>query len=137
MDHRLRQIGRIVQEGAQETYRAQLQGKAQPVGLASLLGNPLTVVVVQMEIAAKFVGGGRSRKAAVTLTLRSGEETDRHGRKGGRGFAKQLSFANGGRKGFLRVKAVSQKWLAKAKPFARLLAKPYPDEDRLRARFEL
>jgi hypothetical protein len=38
---------------------------------------------------------------------------------------------------FPRVNAVLQKYLAKGKVFARIFAKPYQDEDRLRTRFDL
>ena len=57
---------------------------AIPAGWAFLaLSNPLTVVVVQMEIAAKFLRGWRSRKTAATFSLRSG---DRHGRREEKGL---------------------------------------------------
>jgi hypothetical protein len=40
-------------------------------------------------------------------------------------------------KSVFRVNAVLQKYLAKGKPFARIFAKPYQDEDRLRTRFDV
>ena len=55
MYHRVWQARGIVQEAPQKTHGGELQGKPQPVGLASLLRNQLAVVVVQMEVAAKFI----------------------------------------------------------------------------------
>ena len=51
--------------------------------------------------------------------------------------AKILSFVKVLLKGVFRVNAVLQKYLAKGELFARIFAKPYRDEDRLRTRFDL
>jgi len=52
-------------------------------------------------------------------------------------FKHALSFVKVLLKSVFRVNAVLQKYLAKGKRFARLFAKPYPDEDRLRTRFDV
>jgi hypothetical protein len=75
IDHRLRQARGIVQEASQKTHSGELQGKPQPVGLASLLRNELAGGGVQMEVAAKFISRWCSNKMAIAFTLRGSEET--------------------------------------------------------------
>ena len=81
MQYRAGHGGWVFQEGAEKAHCRQLQRVAQAVAVAPLGGDPLTVIIVQVEVACQFVAGERVWIAAVAFPLCGGQEADRHGVK--------------------------------------------------------
>lgn len=80
---------RVFPKGAKKAGRGQLQRIAQSVAVAPLGGDPLAVIVVEVEVARQCFAGKRIWIAAVAFPLRGAQEADRHdskrlGAEGGR-----------------------------------------------------
>lgn len=73
--------GRIILEGAEKARCRQLERVAQAGAVAMLGGDPLAVIVVQVEVARQFFVGKHLWIAAVAFPLRGGQEAGRHGVK--------------------------------------------------------
>src|SRR3954454_25036746 len=71
-------VGRVVEEGAEQPHRAELDSHAQTVVVAAVPGDEGAVGVVEVEVARELVGRGVAREAAVAAGLVVGEEADRH-----------------------------------------------------------
>ena len=77
-DDDVRDLGGIVEERPQEPDRSQLQGKAQPVVVATPRLQHRAVGVVEMEVATELGGRGLAGVAAVAPLLLRGQEIDGH-----------------------------------------------------------
>ena len=62
---------RIFQKAAEKAYRRQLQRITKAVAVAPLGGDPLAVLVVQMEVARQLLAGKRYWIAAIALAVAS------------------------------------------------------------------
>ena len=71
-------VGRVVEEGAEQPHRAELDSHAQTVVVAAVPGDEGAVGVVEVGVARELVGRGVAREAAVAAGLVVGEEADRH-----------------------------------------------------------
>ncbi len=71
--------GRIGQEGAEETHRAELRGQTEAVVVAAAIGEQRAVGLVEVEIAGELGGRRLPGVAPVAPLLLDGEENDRHG----------------------------------------------------------
>lgn len=76
MQHRDRHGGRVFEEGTQKARRRELQRIAQAAAVAPLGGDPVSIVIVKMEVPSEFVGRQCLRVAAVALLLCGGQEAD-------------------------------------------------------------
>jgi hypothetical protein len=70
--------GRVFKEGSKEPHRHKLQGEAKAAAIASLIGDALPVIVVEMEVSRQFVERQRVGITAITLPLRSGQKINGH-----------------------------------------------------------
>ena len=77
-DDDVRDLGGIVEERPQEPDRSQLQGKAQPVVIATPRPQHRAIGVVEMEVATELGGRGFAGVAAVVPLLLRGQEIDGH-----------------------------------------------------------
>jgi hypothetical protein len=77
-EHRGRHVGRIVEEGAQEAHRAELQREAEPVVVATKPGDDRTIGLVEVEVAVELLLGRLAGVSAVAAALLVAEEAGRH-----------------------------------------------------------
>ena len=77
-DDDVRDVGGIIEERPQEPDRPQLQGKAQPVVIATPRLQHRAIGVVEMEVATELSGRGLAGVAAVVPLLLCGQEIDGH-----------------------------------------------------------
>lgn len=73
-----RRLHGIVEEGAEQPDRAELNRNTEAVVVAAVLGDEGAVSVVEVEMAGELVGRGLVREAAVAAGLVVGDEADRH-----------------------------------------------------------
>ena len=73
-----RDSGRLIQERAKETHRAELDGKPEPHMIPALGANQLAIGVVEVEVPCKLLRARFAGIPAVPPFLLGRQERDRH-----------------------------------------------------------
>lgn len=71
--------GRIGQEGAEKSHRAELQRKPEAIMVTTALAHPGAIGVVEQKISRQLIGRQLAGKAPVAGALLGGQEVSRHG----------------------------------------------------------
>src|ERR1051326_1161567 len=125
IDHTSRYIREVFQEGAQETRRAELDGEAQPVMVATMAANQSPVAVIQVKVAGQLLRRRFSCEATVPVPLLFGQETDGHAPPRLRGrHLQNLKVVQEGCGDSISADFRLQKYAAKATVYARTFCKP-------------
>ena len=78
LDHGGRHRDGVGQEAAEKPHRQQLQGEAEPIGIAAVLADQVAVGVIEVEEARQLGGGDRLRVTAIAALRRRGQKIDGH-----------------------------------------------------------
>jgi hypothetical protein len=124
VDDANRHVRKVLQKGAQEASRAELNGKAETIVVATVGVDQLPVAVIQVEVPVQLFRGGFSVEVAVTISLLFGQETDGQGPPPIRGrHLQNLQVLQGNRDCRISAESYLQKYPAKGSFNARTFAR--------------
>jgi len=73
-----RHIDRVVQEHTEETHRRQLQGKPEPILIATMQTDQTSILIIEIEATLQIPTVRHPDKAAVAGSLFVTQKLDRH-----------------------------------------------------------
>ena len=74
-----RSCRKVLEKHPEQANRSELDGDAQAVAIAAMLGDKRAIGVIEIEVPDQLIGGRLVRETTVAPDLVLGEEADRHG----------------------------------------------------------